>query len=187
MHRVARALAVVAAALVIVPAAKSQVQFGFAGGANFPTGSISNELKTGYSAGANLWIGAPLIPFAVRVEGMYDYWKYKPASGEGNFRDIRGTANAIFSFAPGPVKPYITGGVGVYNLKASAETYTVGAVGVSSEGSSQTKFGLNAGGGVLLGLAGFGVYAEATYHHVFTDGNALNMIPVVVGVRFGGF
>ena len=78
-----------------------------------------------------------------------------------------------------PSCPYLTGGVGVYNSSSGTSAY-------STSSNSVTNFGLNGGAGLSLALTGIAVYAEGTYHYVFTEGDRLTMVPVVVGIRLGG-
>jgi len=104
------------------------------------------------------------------------------ATGEGHTQIINGTANVVFSF---PVseetrfRPYILGGVGVYNVKFKLDAGT---------SASDTKFGINAGAGFDIGFGGGTFFAEGRFHNVFISdpGDDVKLIPISVGVRFGG-
>jgi hypothetical protein len=76
------------------------------------------------------------------------------------------------------VAPYILGGVGMFNGKASAgsSTYSVSA--------SSTDLGIQAGGGIEFKLSGFSTFAEAKFVNVFGDGSSSSWIPITFGVRF---
>jgi opacity protein-like surface antigen len=86
-----------------------------------------------------------------------------------------GTANAVLAF-PGAsrARPYLIGGVGVYNGKVS----------VLGTSASQTDFGANAGAGfdVAVGKRA-AVFAEGRFHAIFMDETAY-MVPVTVGLRW---
>ena len=62
-------------------------------------------------------------------------------------------------------------------MKASAE---FGDLDVSD---SQTKFGINFGGGFTFNLSGFETFVEARFHSVFAEDNA-NFIPISFGFKF---
>jgi len=49
---------------------------------------------------------------------------------------------------------------------------------------SESAFGINAGGGVRVQLAGFAAFIEAKWHDIFTNGTHVQMVPVSVGFRF---
>jgi hypothetical protein len=50
--------------------------------------------------------------------------------------------------------------------------------------ASVNKFGLNGGIGAVFPLSGFNTTSEARLHHVFTENNATQFIPVVFGLQF---
>ena len=165
---------------------KSPVQFGVLGGVSFPISTASNLLKTGWNAGAFLNFGIANWPFGIRVDGQWNQFNFKSTQLNGvHFRDIHGTADAVFNVGSGKaVKFYLLGGVGVYNLNATGNN-------VSS--NSVTKFGLNGGAGFKFNVGSLSPFVEARYHYVFSgdgfsDGNGNNakfqMIPVSVGISF---
>ncbi|MEP6692171.1 MAG: outer membrane beta-barrel protein [Gemmatimonadaceae bacterium] len=179
-------IASAAAFLCAAPAARAQVQFGLAAGGNFPVGNSDNDLKTGYIAQASIWFQPAIIPFGLVIDGAYSRWGYKGA--DGNARVIHGTLNGVFSGTPDMAfRPYITGGVGVYNFDESTSSTTAGVASTTESTGSVTKFGLNAGAGVSLPLSSVAVYAEARYHYVFLNSQHFSMVPVVVGIKFGAF
>jgi len=70
------------------------------------------------------------------------------------------------------VRPYVLGGVGLYNLD------------FNGVGDNETKFGLNGGGGIEFGVGGFNTFVEARLHSIFTEDTKVNLVPVVFGIRF---
>jgi opacity protein-like surface antigen len=82
-----------------------------------------------------------------------------------------------FGDAARTARPYAIAGLGLYYVKASAE---FGDVDVSN---SETKFGINLGGGVTFNLSGFETFVEARYHSVFADDN-ISFIPLSFGFKF---
>jgi len=89
-------------------------------------------------------------------------------------------ANALYPFgdAAATARPFIIGGLGLYKLKATAK---YNGIDISD---SQTKFGLNLGGGVNFNLSGFETFAEMRLHFVFTKGSNTNFIPISFGFKF---
>jgi hypothetical protein len=93
---------------------------------------------------------------------------------------IFGTANAVYRFqssAAGRLQPYVLGGIGVYNSKASGDD--------APEGST-TEAGINLGTGVDFNAGAGGLFAEVRWHNVFLEGDNLKFLPITVGIRFGG-
>ncbi|MEO8879187.1 MAG: hypothetical protein ABI446_02205 [Gemmatimonadaceae bacterium] len=165
---------------------KSPIQFGVLGGASFPMGSAKDVLKTGWNAGAFLNFGVANWPFGIRVDGQWNQFNFKSSDLNGvHFRDIHGTADAVFNVGSGKAaKFYLLGGVGVYNLNLTGNS-------VSS--NSVTKFGLNGGAGFKFNVGSLSPFVEARYHYVFSgsgfsDSNGNNakfqMIPVSIGLSF---
>lgn len=76
------------------------------------------------------------------------------------------------------VKPYVLGGLGLYNGKTTAD------FGSAEISGSDTNLGLQAGAGVAFQLSGFSTFAEARLVNIFSDGNSSRFVPIVFGVRF---
>ena len=152
------------------------VSFGIAAGATVPTGDLGDFYGTGFNVMGTLGYQPVAMPVGLRFDvawhslGLNDDFDFEDAD---DLRIISGTANAVLSVSnTGGIKPYVLGGVGLYNYDAG--------------GDSETKFGLNGGGGLEFQLAGFSTFLEARYHHAFTDDDegAVQFIPVVFGVKF---
>ena len=79
------------------------------------------------------------------------------------------------------MRPYLIGGGGVYNVKATG-TNDVGTI----VQGGVTKFGLNAGAGFDFKAGGAGLFIESRFHDVFTSGENLKFLPITLGIRFGG-
>jgi hypothetical protein len=115
------------------------------------------------------------VPVGVRFDVMYHGLGGKEL-GLGlenpDLKVLAGAANVVLTTAnTGTVRPYVLGGVGLYNL--------------SCDGcESETKFGLNGGGGIEFGVGGFNTFVEARFHSVFTEDVKTNLVPVVFGLRF---
>ncbi|HJR43059.1 MAG TPA: outer membrane beta-barrel protein [Gemmatimonadaceae bacterium] len=201
MKRVTFAMTTIAL-LVAVSSAHAQemgsastVDFGVAGGITFPQGDVGDFTKTGWHLQGLMGWSPPTMPVAFRFDLMYHGLPGKEinlggGSVEGpDFRVLAGTANVELDLSrltgtaisnlrqstaePGSASVYLTGGVGVYNSKIE-------------DFDSETDLGINVGGGVNFNLAGLRTFVEGRFHNIFSDGESARMIPITVGIRFGG-
>jgi hypothetical protein len=150
------------------PLSAQGVRFGAAAG---PTFILEEDGGTDFHAlGTVAFGGSADRPLSFRVDGMYQL---------GDEADILdGTANAVYSFDVSEetrFRPYLIGGVGVYNINPDA-------------GDSSTEFGINAGAGfnVPVGQGTTRLFGEARFHNVFREGESLNLLPITLGIMFGG-
>ena len=178
----------VVAAVVALSASASVVQaqnpmnFGIAAGATFPTGDLGDAgAKTGFHGMVTLGAMPALVPFGVRIDGMYhSLGADDNVLTTGNSLQILGvTANGVFSM-PGMIvaSPYLIGGVGYYNAKFKSD---------QGDSDGESDFGLNIGIGAKFNLSGFGTFAEVRYHNIFNgDDEVGNMsfIPLTFGIMF---
>lgn len=162
------------------PALQAQgAEFSLGGGLGIPLGTFDDLVKMGWHGTAAVSFVPRGTPVGIQVDGNFSQF-----SDETPF-DIKsqliyGTANAVFKFESSEdsrFRPYLIGGVGVYNSKATGSD--------ALEGST-TKFGINAGAGFDLKAGGAGLFVEGRFHDVFTDGDNVTFIPITLGIRFGG-
>jgi opacity protein-like surface antigen len=192
------AVALAAVGVLATGEAEAQAKFMIGGGLAMPTGEFSSTEDGGYFAGngfnalAGVTVGAPMMPFGVRVDGSFNRFGLAEEAGEmdANYQVLAGTANAVFSLpVPGLVQPYLLAGVGVYNSKLTGDDVT------EEFSNAETNFGINGGVGVNLSLGGLSLFGEARMHNVFIsertvgdvtiEAEDIRMIPVTVGLRLG--
>jgi hypothetical protein len=146
----------------------AQVRFGLGGG---PTFSLEEGGGTDFHAMGTLGFGgAEGRPLAFRIDGMYQF------GDAANL--IIGTANVVYNFSVSEdtrFQPYLVGGGGVYNIDPDF-------------GDGATDFGVNGGAGfqVPIGQGTTRLFGEARFHAIFTEGSSTNILPITVGVMFGG-
>ncbi|HUR95907.1 MAG TPA: outer membrane beta-barrel protein [Gemmatimonadales bacterium] len=183
MNSMIRGAVVGLTVLLSAQAAQAQgISFGFGGGVVVPTGDLGDANSMGYSGTAQVRVKPPVSPLGFQVDAFYTRFGLEGVDGHSQM--LGGTANAVFAFpSASPVRPYLLGGVGLYNLKASID-------GLGST-DSQTKFGLNAGAGFDFGLGKAQLFAEGRFHTIMKavpdvngDEKAGYIIPLTVGVRF---
>jgi opacity protein-like surface antigen len=163
-------------------------QIGFGGGVSVPVSDAKDALKTGWHGTAILKLNMPGLPLDLRGAFSYSHFNLDPASAgfDGTGRLLSGLANVSYSLPfPGPLHPYVTAGLGAFNLKADPS-----ASGVPSP-DSQTKFGIDGGAGVQFGLMGLHGFVEGKLQNIYTDqgfNSALakdintQIIPVTFGI-----
>ena len=171
-------LTAVLAVAVSAPAAQAQnpMSFGIAAGATIPTGDAADGVKTGFHGMATVGLTPAMIPFGLRIDGMYNSLEGKDAFDGSKLRILGLTANGVFNLPGVAASPYLIGGVGYYNSKLDIDDL-----------DSESDFGLNVGLGMKFNLSGFGTFAEIRYHSIFDgndDSNNTSFIPVTFGIMF---
>jgi hypothetical protein len=187
--------AAVWAVLVPVSGASAQaspVAFGVLAGASIPLGDFSDGAGVGWHGGGLFEWHGPVLPIGIRADVVYHRFGSKDFSAGGVTTSatpsiIAGTLNALLSMPmnqTSTASPYLIGGVGVYNERASCDNCAGSGVTVSN---SQTKFGLNGGVGVSFPLSGFSSMLEARFHYVLDSevgsGNTM-FVPISFGILF---
>jgi opacity protein-like surface antigen len=144
------------------------------GGVGIPVGVYDDVVKLGWHGTAGVSFQPRGLPVGLQIDGTYAQFSDESPLDIKN-QLIYGTADARLRFSSSPgSQPYIIGGVGVYNSKAT---------GSDALEDSSTDFGINLGAGFDFGTAFF---LEARWHNVFLDGDNLKFIPLTLGVRLGG-
>jgi hypothetical protein len=163
------------------------IRIGFGGGVSVPTSHAADALKSGINGQAFLLLdpglGAPL-----RFNLGYQKFDFKdaflPGSETGESQMLSGVAGLNISLLrSGPLRPYITAGVGAFNLKETLEA----ASGETS--TSDLRFGIDGGGGFTLKLGRLEAFVEGRIQNVYTEEGAIDTkriraIPVTFGIVF---
>ena len=159
-------------------------------GATVPIGDFGDGANVGFHVGGLIDYKPNALPFSLRGEITYNrhglnegfFGDQYPVFGnvDGNVSILNFVGNAVIPFGDpaSTARPYAIGGVGVYRMKFSGE---FGSVEISD---TQTKFGLNVGGGFQFNLSGFETFVEARFHSVFAEGSNANFIPLSFGFKF---
>jgi hypothetical protein len=179
--------AVLMASVGAAPAvAQSGARFSVGGGLTVPLGDFADAVGTGFHGLAAVGFQPANFPVGIQVDGMFQRFGVDddPVFGDvdANFRLLQGTVNAVYAFQTSPdskIRPYLIGGVGLYNAKVTGDD-------VIGDPESETDFGINAGAGFDFTAGAVGLFVEGRFHNVFSDPDNTNFIPISVGVRFGG-
>jgi len=166
------------------------VQIGFGGGVSVPLNDAADALKNGWHASGIVKFNLSGLPLDLR--GSFNYTKFaldQAVTGyDGTGRILSGLGNVSYHLGLfKPIEPYITAGLGAFNLKGDPESSTVTAP------DSETKFGIDAGVGLQFALMGTHGFLEGKFQNVYTDqgfNQALThdlktqIVPVTFGVFF---
>ena len=162
-------------------ASGTAVEFGVGGGLSLPLGDFDDFAKTGWHGTALVSVVPASIPVGFQIDGNFSRFS-DDTPLDIKEQLIYGTGNVVYNFKTSEdsrFRPYLIGGVGVYNLDAKGDD-------VPSTVESTTKFGINGGAGFNFSAGSAGLFLEGRFHNVFTEGSNTNFIPITVGVRFGG-
>ena len=153
--------------------AQRRTSVGFAAGATFPVGDLGDATSTGFHILGTLAVsGSASLPVGFRVDGMYNNLSGKSSGPDVNVWTVNG--NMVYAFPGGTtMTPYIIAGAGWYNTKAD-----------ESGAESSNDIGINVGVGARFALSGFTTFAEVRYHHIFSDPNSAQMVPLTFGILF---
>ena len=102
----------------------------------------------------------------------------------GTGQVMAGLANLqMYLVQSGPIRPYIVAGVGAYNIKTETDATAL----LEATESSDTKFGVNGGAGLVIKLgSAVSLYAEGRVDNVYTDKGFIDTDQIqVVPLSFG--
>ena len=173
------AFAFLAAASATSAQAQRMYSVGVSAGAAMPTGDFGEAASMGYNVTGSLGLNVAALPVSFRLDGMLNQFSLKDFDEVGA-RVLGANANVMYALPGVAVRPYVIGGAGMYNIKATGDNV---------EGEAQTEFGLNGGLGAQFSLSGFKTFAEARFHHVMSkddETGAPNMqfSPISFGIMF---
>ena len=179
MKRIVSLFAAVAMTVVMGASAveaQSPVRFGLAGGLTLPTGEDKDFVDNGFHGQVMLGFGMMALPVKLRADLSYHSFggKDNTLAEDADIRVISGAVNAIAGMGGIGVKPYLTGGLGMYNTKIEA----------FGEDDTSTDFGINGGIGLEFSLTGMSTFLEARYIYIFTEDEATKIIPITFGIMF---
>lgn len=176
-----RPFAIATAALALVAAgadtaaAQARPQLSLGGGVTIPTGDLGEGTDAGFNGQVSLGYRPPLYPVGFRIDGQYN--DLAASNAGADFRAISVTGNVVIE-APGlVVRPYLIGGVGLYNTKVEGL-------------DGRNNVGVNGGVGLRFRLMDFDAFVEGRYHNAFDafgiddDERSAQYVPITFGISF---
>lgn len=190
MRGLAKGVAAVALGMLLsAPALRAQgAEFSLGGGLTVPLGAFDDVSKLGWHGLVAVSFAPSSFPLGIQIDGMYDRLKQDASVGDRSFQILQATGNLIYKFKSSEeskFRPYLIGGVGIYNRKLVSGTDVAGP-GVGNTGNTGTDFGLNGGAGFDFKTGGVGLFLEGRFHDIFDSGENTKFIPITLGVRLGG-
>lgn len=163
----------IAAVLTAFNAGNASAQVGFlvGGGLTVPTGDLADEeffnANTGFNAIAGVDITMPASPVDFRLEAGFTQFGIE--GFDANWRVLSGGAAAVLNLPMVGASPYLIGGAGIYNQKATGDE-------VDDDEESETDLGINIGAGVGIPLMGIrGLFGEVRFHNIFSKDDDTGM------------
>ncbi|HET7226195.1 MAG TPA: outer membrane beta-barrel protein [Candidatus Eisenbacteria bacterium] len=166
--------------------------FGIGGGVALPVSDAKDALKNGWNGLGYARVRLPGFPVSLGVNVSFQRFDMKDAAvstGTGGLATsgtssmLGGLGDVKFDLMQGlPIHPYITAGVGAYNLKTDVS----GAEGETSK----THFGINGGAGIALHFGAIAGFIQGRVDNVYTDTGgvidtkSIQVIPVTAGIEF---
>lgn len=177
------AIASVASAQMHEDLSTRMISFGLGGGVSVPVNDAKDAFKNGFNGQGFVRFNLKFLPIAPRVEFNFSKLDVNDVkfSSTGTQQIMSGLATAqIYLMHSGPIRPYLLAGVGAYNLKTELDNAT-------TEPPSDTRFGINGGGGVVFHFGSMiSAYAEGRVDNVYTDKGFIDTDQIqVVPVNFG--
>jgi hypothetical protein len=150
---------------------ESSSRFGLNAGIALPMGDFGDAAELGFHLGGHIQM--PLgETLKLRINGDFGYYGL-PDGVDGNWTLLGAMGNIVLPITTSSaLKPYVFGGLGMYNYKIDID-------GLGS--SDDTKLAFNIGAGYDFGK---NFFTELRFLSIQTDGNALNTLPIVIGLRF---
>ncbi|MFI5372190.1 MAG: outer membrane protein [Candidatus Eisenbacteria bacterium] len=169
--------------------------FGVGGGVAVPVNDAKDALKNGFNGLAYARVRVPIVGMSLGVNVSFQRLDLKDATvstgGSGTPTTVTGSTDVLgglgdlrYDLMQGAIHPYITLGLGVYNLKTDYS-----ATGLSGS-ESGTHFGVNGGAGLAIRFGAISGYVQGRIDNVYTDTGgvvdtkSIQVIPVTVGLEF---
>jgi hypothetical protein len=163
------------------------ISFGIGGGVAVPVADAKDAFKTGFNGQGFVRFNLHGLPIQPRLEFSLSHFDINEAKvgTTGTGQVAAGLANLEFPLInAGMIRPYIVAGLGAYNVKTELDNVQ------STGNTSDLKFGVNGGAGVILHFGHtISAYAEGRVDNVFTDQGVIDtkqiqVVPVTFGVVF---
>ena len=163
------------------------IRIGFGGGMSVPTNHAADALKTGVNGEGFLLVDLGMLP-PIRLNLGYQKFDYKQlVTGQpvGTTSMLSGGGGLSITVIPfGPIRPYVTAGLGAFHISDDLQNASS-----TAPPTSAIKFGIDGGAGVRIKFGRLEAFVEGKVQNVYTDQGAINTktitsIPVTFGVLF---
>jgi opacity protein-like surface antigen len=156
------------------------VRFGIGGGLLLPLSDYKTGDKSGFLVGADGTYWFTGNQAGIRIDASYSQTSEASGVIAHKTKMIGGMAEVVYAFMKkaDQVRPYVFGGVGLFNVKVSA----------GGADTSETKVGFGGGAGLAfkVGAGSTRLFVEGRYATVKAFDTTLPSIGIKAGIRFGG-
>jgi hypothetical protein len=185
------AVAIAALALALTaPSATAQrrqpiLSIGFGGGAVMPVGKAQDDFKSGYTGQGFLLVHLGPLP-ALRFNLSFQKFDYKNVLGlpSAHANVLAGTGGLQISLLPGPVRPYITAGLGAFSVSNVVDS-------ANHTSTSKVHFGVDGGAGLAISIGRISAFTEGRVQNIYTNDTgvisrkSITQVPVTFGILIG--
>jgi len=167
------------------------LSLGLGGGSIIPTGNGSSNVPHGSQIQGYVLVQLPGF-LCLRFNLGYQKFNLNNAIQGGSEYNgstqqiLNGVGGLQINLLHGPVRPYLTAGLGAYRLTTNSDT-TAGAPSLSS-----LNFGLNGGAGLAVRFGRISAFAEGVVQNVYTNNGGfikstkhIDAVPVTFGLTVG--
>ena len=163
------------------------LSIGFGGGVIVPVGKAQDDFKSGYTGQGFLLVHLGPLP-AIRINLAFQKFDYKEALGipDGHSNVFSGTGGLQIFLIPGPVRPYITAGLGAFSVSSVSDS-----VGGTITTTSKVHFGIDGGAGLAVRFGRVSAFGEGRVQNVYTNDTgvinrkSITQVPVLFGILIG--
>lgn len=163
------------------------LSIGFGGGAIVPVGKAKDDFKTGYTGQGFLLVHLGPLP-AIRINLAFQKFDFKEALGipDGHSNVFSGTGGLQIFLIPGPVRPYITAGLGAFSVKSVSDS-----VGGTITTTSKVHFGIDGGAGLSVRFGRVSAFGEGRVQNIYTNDTgvinqkSITQVPILFGILIG--
>jgi hypothetical protein len=171
------------------------VRIGFGGGVSVPTSNAKAALENGINGQAFLLIDTGILP-PFRLNLGYQKFDFREAitgAAAGQTSILSGVGGmTVDLFRIGPLRPYVTAGLGAFSITDAIESLGTPTAEVSTQtlgSTTTTRFGIDGGAGLALKLGRLEGFIEARLQNVYTEAGAIDTrsirsVPVTFGILF---
>jgi hypothetical protein len=163
------------------------LSIGFGGGVIVPVGKAQDDFKSGYTGQGFLLVHLGPLP-AIRINLAFQKFDYKEALGipDGHSNVFSGTGGLQIFLIPGPVRPYITAGLGAFSVSSVSDS-----VGGTIHTTAKVHFGIDGGAGLSVRFGRVSAFTEGRVQNVYTNDTgvinkkSITQVPVLFGILVG--
>jgi hypothetical protein len=163
------------------------LSIGFGGGVIVPVGKAQDDFKSGYTGQGFLLVHLGPLP-AIRINLAFQKFDFKEALGipDGHSNVFSGTGGLQIFLIPGPVRPYVTAGLGAFSVSSVSDS-----VGGTITTTSKVHFGIDGGAGLAVRFGRVSAFGEGRVQNVYTNDTgvvnrkSITQVPVLFGILIG--